>query len=409
MKNIGRKQFLQSSALIGAAALTFGCDTNSNPVAPEIESEMPPFPYLEISESSNYDIGYKVGEKFKIQIQQIHERSLAEKIYNPESPFNGMSLTEILLSLVDSDPDKYYNPFLDAAGDHFPGYVDELKGMADGSDVEFKTVFTSVCMLEIIAALNGGQQMVNHSASIQGCSTVTYSKSGKLFFAHNEDFTTPYADLMYFVKVNQNGKPTFSGVNYPGMVLGLPPAVNSAGMVFSGNQIDMPYSSPGVPWTFLCRTLMESESIDDAISRVKLPNVAYSYHLNIGSLKEKRIVSVEVMPGRSEVNEVEGFYVHTNHFILPTMKGSSVDNENSLIRRETLLTKSEEYNNKANEVDGDLITSWMSSHDGYPNAVCVHTAQGVTLVHAQFDFQNETWKLYRGNPCNNAYKTLTLF
>ncbi len=235
MKKIGRKEFLHGNALPGTTALTFGCDIDANPVVPKSESELPPFPYLEVNESSNYNIGYKVGEHFRMQIQQLHERLMADKIYNPDSPFNGMSLTELLLALADSDPSRYYDTFLNAARVQFPEYIDELHGMADGSGIDFKIYFSSVCFLEIIAAMPGAQQMVNLNASVEGCSTVTLSDSGRLYFAHNGDFSTPHADLMYFVKVKQSGKPDFVGLNFSDTIMSLPPVVNSAGLVFCGS------------------------------------------------------------------------------------------------------------------------------------------------------------------------------
>jgi predicted choloylglycine hydrolase len=403
-----RNEFLRSSALIGAAALAFGCDTDSNPTAPEVQSEMPPFPYLEVSESSNYQIGYKIGNHFKLQFNEIYARLIADKINNPESQFNGMSLMEILLYFVDSDPATFRDPFYNAVETHFPQYLEELKGMAEGADVPFNYLFTSMCQLEIIGLLNGSKSVNLQKPSIKGCSTVSYAGSNKLFLAHNEDFFTAHADLMYVVKVSQPGKPTFMCLNYPGSVLGIPPGMNDAGMVFSGNQVDLPTSSPGVPFVFLSRAIYEAKSISDAKSIVQFPNLAYATHFNIGSFKEKKIISAEVMPGKYEIHEVSNFYVHTNHFVLPTMEGLSVVDNNSVNRRNMLINKSGEYTSKPGEVNSDLITGWMSSHDGYPDAVCVHLDGGLTVAHSLFDFQNETWKLYRGNPCNNAYKTIKL-
>lgn len=406
---MNRKKFLANSAVITLGlSLPLGCSKDDNPVAPVEKSELPPFPYLEVSETSNYDIGYKIGEHFKVLIQELYSRQMADKIHNPSSAFDGMSLLEILLSLVDSDPSIYYDPFYNAAQASFPQYLEEMKGTADATGIPLKTIFTNMCMLEIIGSLHGEKPIKKHSPSIKGCSTVSYSNGGKLFLAHNEDFFTSFADLMYVVKVTQPGKPTFLSLNYPGGILGIPPAMNDAGIVYSGNQIDLPASSPGIPLVFVLRDLLSATNLEDAKSKVQLSNIAYSYHLNIGSFKENKLISVEFMPGKSEVYEVSEFYVHTNHFVLPTMESLSTVDDNSLIRRDTLIAKSNNYKNKPNEVNGDLITGWMSSHDAYPNAVCVHLNGGLTVAHSLFDFQNQTWKLYKGNPCAGAYKTIKL-
>lgn len=406
-----RKEFLRNS-FIAATGLTIlpACKNEVNPVEPVLQSEAPPFPYLEVSDSSSYNIGYKIGSHFQFQFNELFTRLTAQKINNPESPFNGMSVIEVLLHFVNTDPAVYYDPFYNAVQTHFPDYLDELKGMADGSGVPFQNIFTSMCQLEIISLLSSSSAISTISLKpfIKGCSTLSYASKDKLYLAHNEDFFSAHADLMYVVKVSQPGKPTFLSLNYPGSVLGIPPGMNDAGMVFSGNQVDITHAAAGVPFVFLSRAILAAKNIEEAKSIVQISNLAFSTHLNIGSFKEKKIISAEVMPGKYEVHEVENFYAHTNHFVLPTMAGLSVEDENSLQRRSTLISKSSNYKNKPSEVNSDLITGWMSSHDGYPNAVCVHLDGGLTVAHSMFDFQNETWKLYRGNPCNNAYKTIKL-
>lgn len=403
-----RKDFLRNGALFTAGLSLYSGCTDDNPTEPSFVSEEPPFPYLEVSEISNYNIGYRIGEHFQMNIQELYSRQFADKQIIPGSPFDGMSLLEILLFFVDSDPATFYDPFYNAAQSYFPDYTDELKGMSDASAIPFKYIFTGMCILEILSLISNSTSHSIPAPTIKGCSTVSYSDTNKLFLAHNEDFMSLHSDLMYVVKVSQPGKPTFMSLSYPGSILGIPPGMNDAGMVFSGNQIDLPVASAGVPFVFLSRAILQARSIDEAKSIVQFSHLAYGTHLNIGSFTEQKIISAEVMPGQYEIHDVDGFYAHTNHFILPSMQGSSVIDENSVKRREMLLTKSNEYANRPNDVTGDLITGWMSSHDGYPDAVCVHNNSGLTIAHSLFDFQNKTWKLYRGNPCNNAYKTLTL-
>lgn len=402
-----RKEFLRNSALL-AAGITLYPGCTDSPTEPILQSEEPPFPYLEISEITNYNIGYRIGEYFQFQIQEILSRQFADKISNPESQFNGMSFLEVLLYFVDSDPATFYDPFYNEAQRFFSDYLDELKGMSDASGAPLKHLFTSMCQLKILSIIMSGHPNALPKPTIKGCSTVSYASSNKLFLAHNEDFFTAHADLMYVVKVSQPGKPTFMCLNYPGSVYGIPPGMNDAGMVFSGNQIDIPLASPGVPFVFLSRAVLAAQNIDEAKAIVQFNNLAYGTHLNIGSFNENKIISAEVMPGKYEIHEVDGFYAHTNHFVLTTMVNQSVISENSVNRRNMLISKSSEFANRPGEVSGDLITGWMSSHDGYPDAVCVHLDGGLTVAHSLFDFQNKTWKLYRGNPCNNAYKTLTL-
>ncbi len=398
--------------IFASAIIFFSCnkdESNDSPNNETIQSDLPPFPYLEVSESSNYEIGFRVGSHFKFQINEFYRRAFADKINNPESPFNGLSLIEILISFVESDPGTYYDPFYDATQDRFPEYLEELKGVADGAEISFKTIFTSACQLELISLITSANPNTSASLTplIKGCSSVSYSNADKCFLAHNEDIFTDFADLMFVIKVEQTGKPTFLSLNYPTGAIGIPPGMNDAGVVYSGNQVDIPKAEPGVPFVFLCRAMLDAGSINHAKTILESSNPAYSTHFNIGSFNENKIISAEVMPGKHAFHIVDNFYAHTNHFVLPTMNELSLETENSIARRAFLMNEYDNYVNKPDEVTADLITNWMSSHDGYPNAVCVHLDGGLTVAHSMFDFQNKTWKLYRGNPCNKAFKVIS--
>jgi hypothetical protein len=66
---------------------------------------------------------------------------------------------------------------------------------------------------------------------------------------------------------------------------------------------------------FIARSLLDARSLDDAIKRATVPGRAAGFTYNVGSLSERRVVSVEVSPDRHHVHEVQGCYVHTNHYL----------------------------------------------------------------------------------------------
>jgi hypothetical protein len=133
---------------------------------------------------------------------------------------------------------------------------------------------------------------------------------------------------------------------------------------------------------------------------------------NIGSFVEDKIISVEAAPSKNQTQIVDGFYVHTNHFILPEMTDIPIDPsvlESSESRFNILTSKYNAFADKPDLVTGELITSFLSSHDGAPLSPCVHDHGGAsTLAHSVFDFDQKTWKLYFSNPCLNNSKMYTL-
>jgi len=76
-------------------------------------------------------------------------------------------------------------------------------------------------------------------------------------------------------------------------------------------------------------------------------------------------------------------------------------------RFEILSAYAEEYKNKIDEVTPDKMISWLSNHDGYPDYVCAH-GESVTVSSSVFDFNDNSWRLYKGNPCYGYYKTIRL-
>jgi len=405
-----RKDFLKNSALM-AAGLSLYAGCSDNPVDPTLVDNEPPFPYLEISAPSNYDIGYQISSHFKTIMTEFYKRMIENKIHAPSSPFDGMGMLEIFLNLIDSDRSIYYDPFLTAARNKYPEYIEELEGFSAGSDIPFKSIFAMNCQLEILnryISLNSAQHSDFLFKRPRNCSAVSYSGRNKHFLAHNFDFDTAYADLLFCAKISQPGKPTYLGLNFPTGGLGVGPWMNEAGMVFSPNQLDINTPSNDVPTVLLLRNLIETQNMAEAKEIISHPNISYAIHINLGSMNENKIISAEIIPGKYEIHEVQDFYVHTNHFILPTMEGSGYIDDNSITRRNTLLSKASQYLNNESEINNELFTEWMSSHEGYPNAVCVHSTACLTVSHSVFNFEEKTWKLYKGNPCANAYKTLKL-
>ncbi len=389
-----RKDFIKNSVLVTAGLSLYPGCKDSNPIAPiEIISETPPFPYLEVS-GTHYEVGEKIGEHFKGIIVEIYKR---------------MDKTiQSLLGLANSEPDKYYNPFYNAALERFPEYIDELKGMADSSGIPFKTIFCYNMIIEITTkhSLDGGGQ-VPFDIPHFGCSDISYSSNNKTIMAHNEDFGQVVADLMYVVKASIPGKPTFVGLSYPGMILGICPWMNDAGLVATGNFITSLQVNDTIPWVFLARSVMEQKTVANAVNALKVPS-AFAEHYQIGSFTENKITSVEFTANNSESKNLSEFYVHTNHLILPTMKDLPQNpDKTSQIRFDILSAFAIEYKNKINEVTPDKMVEWLSDHSGYPDYVCVHKG-GTTISSSVFDFQKKTWRLYKGNPCLGYYKTIRL-
>ena len=392
-----RRDFIfgTAAAATGAAIIPnlWGCQKDEKCPTPDTQAH---FNYLEVS-GTHYDIGKQIGARFSKEIVASHI-AIANLINTAKE-------------IVQSAPDVFYDPFLEAAQTHFPNYVEELQGISDGSGISFQDIMEGNMGLEIIFLyfeLTGKLKYTFPPS--YGCSSTAYSKNGKSFLTHNEDLFTSFLSYMYLLKMKVTGKPEILTLSYPGMLPGIPPGMNEAGIVQCGNDISGLHIEQSVPLAFHFRSILDATSIDDAVDRAKFPHRARTMTHNIGSFNENRIVSVEAAPTKNQSHNVDGFYVHANHFILPEMLDiviapSGLPSSESRFNKLTEL--SDPYADKPNDVNGDLITGFMSSHDA-EIPPCVHDDGGAsTLSHSVFDFQAKNWKLYYSNPCLNNSKIIS--
>jgi len=392
-----RRNFIfgTAAATTGAAIIPnlWGCQKDEECPTPDIQTN---FNYLEVS-GTHHDIGHQIGTRFSNEIRASY-MAIAD-------------LINAAKEIVQAAPDVFYDPFLEAAQTHFPDYVEELQGISDGSGISFQDIMEGNMGLEIIFLYYELTGKLKYTfPPSYGCSSTAYSKNGKSYLTHNEDLFTSFLSYMYLLKMKVTGKPEILTLSYPGMLPGIPPGMNEAGIVQCGNDIQGLHIEQSVPIAFHFRSVLDSTSLDDAVDRAKFQHRARTMTHNIGSFNENKIVSVEAAPTKNQSHNVDGFYVHTNHFILPEMLDIEID-PNGLPSSESRFNKltelSSAYADKPNDVNGDLITGFMSSHDA-EIPPCVHNHGGAsTLSHSVFDFQEKNWKLYYSNPCLRNAKTYT--
>jgi isopenicillin-N N-acyltransferase-like protein len=349
------------------------------------------FPILEVS-GSPYEIGYAIGRHFRRRIERGFRR---RKEWFAE-----------LRSFMEQDRGSRYDPFVAAAAKYFPDVLEELRGWSEGSGIPFDDLMALNLKAELAAMMRGGMP------ETPGCSTLALAHEGRLLLAHNEDGHRAYDDLMFLVRVTQPGKPAFLCLNYPGILSGNGPARNDAGLMVTTNFIGGLAVKPGVPRYFISRALLNARDLDEAVEVVTHPERAFSFHYNIGSRPEGKILSVETSTERHAVREVEGLYVHTNHLVLPGMASIPQDPEyvgtSSMSRYRVLSGRAERLRDRLGEVSGETLVEMLSSHEGAPYSPCRHPAEevsGSTLGCALFDVAAGALRLFSSQPCGGLFES----
>jgi hypothetical protein len=252
---------------------------------------------------SHQEVGLAIGRRFGDQIQRLFE--------------NYDFLQQRLLPFHRSPSGRdLYIAFLELQKRNFPGYVAELEGMAQGAERPFEELF-----LVNLRGEYGGLMALERTTGDTagggrcGCTDCLVMTSGAALVGHNEDGTPAALGDMFLVHVQVGEQPGFSALCYPGFLPGNACGFNASGVLHTVDAVSPRQVRIGLARHFLARSLLDASSLSDAINRVTVAGRAAGFTYNIGSIFERRLVSVEVSPDRLYVHEIQGHYVHTNHYL----------------------------------------------------------------------------------------------
>ncbi|MBO3802279.1 MAG: hypothetical protein JTT11_00140 [Candidatus Brockarchaeota archaeon] len=249
---------------------------------------------------SNYEMGSKIGSRFKEKITKFAESSMALKK---------------LRKVADK---ARYAKLIECANRRFSQYMEEIKGISDGSGVAYNDLLLLNFKYENLGT---------------GCSTVIFKGDDSIILGHNEDGERENEDKAFILVAEPLGGTPFLVYCYPGMIPGNAFSFNSRGIVMTGNAMPTPDPKVGVPRHLVDRSVIEATSIDDALERALLPERASGFSYNLVSLKEKRAVNLETTSQRHCVTRVDGAFFHTNHYVSAGLAGIRQNaSESSLVR-----------------------------------------------------------------------------
>lgn len=377
-----------SLTLIVSISLILGCNLfNSSSHKDDY------FPIFEVEADNYYDLGFAIGQRFAENIQEAITRQA--------------ELSAIIANIISMDSVYFYENLLAKAEELYPDLVDEIRGTADGSGVEFATLMRLNCFGDIIALYYGlvGETDLDIPESLLGCSTVSYNYSGNQLLAHNEDGMATLHDLMSVIKVSMPGKPDFMNLYYPGLLCGVAPSINDEGLAFSGNYIQSASGVPsGVPHLFVFAALLEAETVDEAISIIVNTLTCNYLHVNIASGIENRVVSVEKAENTTIVHEVDGLYAHTNHFIQDALLTYPTDDDATTHDRyDALVGFIAAYEDDLEDVNCDVLYDFLCDVAAEPDTTGGITG-GMTLGTSLFNMQTGNWELFFNNPVDKISK-----
>jgi isopenicillin-N N-acyltransferase-like protein len=364
----------------------------TNPHETPIHRE--PVPMVKVA-GSHLEMGRQIGEAFRGKIAHSVENAkslLAEAYEQLELTWDGAKIQS-----------RKYLPF---AEERFPQYVDELRGMAEGANVDFRDLVT----------LNTMEAITTDALHLTRCTSMavndTRTADGHVLAAHNEDWVPEDEDDVYVVHASPNDEPPFLAMNYGGLLPNV--GFNAAGIA---QLIDSVYPNDpriGIPRLVVGRAVLTARKPDEAIRRAIVPHRAAGYnHLIVHESGE--IYSVEASAQQFDLLYAhDGYMVHTNHYLTERMREVEESPEELIssrvryLRASRLLRQSQKHTIKS-------LQNIQKDHVNFSNSICNHAVDDrdpldreKTINALVIDLTAREMHIAWGNPCQNAYHTYHL-
>lgn len=281
----------------------------------------------------------------------------------------------------------------------FPKYMEELKGIADGSLHSFRELF----LLNFIE-LNEMGADGDAKTNFQKCSTVAVPKQGYHLVGHNEDWHKKQNDIFVLAAKFPDGK-SFMAITYFGYLPGMSAGFNAHGLFHAVNYLSPRDRQFGIPRTFITRAMLDAENFEQCKKIACLQKRSFGQSVNL--FQKGKYLNIELSARRMACAYPQGVSIHTNHYLHPQMikmegKGNLYWSGNRLKTGEGYLKQKLKSNDGLKFFSEKEIRNILGMRNGAPYCFyCEPTDTGrteVTLATILFDTRKAALRVIRGNP-----------
>lgn len=297
-----------------------------------------------------------------------------------------------------------------------PRYLEELRGIAEGSGRGLDEILAINCRTEIM--FSGLARQVAPPAECSAFAALPErTASATTLIGQNWDWLPFAAETVVVLEVEQEDRPNFVTVVEAGLLAKF--GMNSAGIGVVTNALvsDRDRGEVGIPYHLLLRGILDCESLSEAMTLLSAQERSSSANYLIAS-SSGFAMDIECGPGRSPealpIAPSEGYLAHTNHFVSPGFRDRDVllsTHADSLVRFQSI----ERDLRVTGGVTRESISEGLRSHADYPFSVCTHLPENgddlmdsITIASGIMDLGERRMWLADGQPCAAEYRELDL-
>lgn len=353
-------------AAISGGLTLFGCGKKEKPEEPVQDSTIAELKFL-VLEGSPYNRGLNHGKTFKSEILALV----------------GLWKSNLKGNLG-TDPDAFISQYLSktdympAIRKHTPDLLEEVKGIAEGSGLDFNTIYAFQLLDEFI--------MNTEEIHGEKCTTVGVNRIGDkpAYMGQNWDIAGRYNHFQTAFHIKHESSDLESFVfGYPGFIGAFGLNNQRVGVCVNG-MYQLNHSREGLPVAFIVRGVLEKSNQEQAISFLKNIQHASPQNYLIGGPEE--IVAYECSPNKAvqfEIDEDSEVVYHTNHTIinddyttdylnhLKQLQGTNMEHtlnySGSYIRFDAVAHR---MSIPPEEITISTMKAALSSHDSRSDPIC---------------------------------------
>jgi len=350
-------------------------------------------PVVEV-EGSPYKCGEQHGSEVKDKIQ-----SNIDFYLDLWSRTRGLSRREIL---------ERARELQASISDYSPDLLEEMRGVAEGAGVT----------LDEVVAINGRYELVWYVGGQGGCTSIAAlpeaTEDGSTLLAQNWDYLTGLRGGCIILEVQQDDKPALVMQTEAGIIGQKGINSRGIGLVINAMVSDRDSYRTGVPFLLLCRRVLNSNTMNEALKNVLSVDHPVSSNMMIAQGGGVAI-DIECTPDDfSILLPEEGVLTHTNHFIgnrSLTVKDTFVKQHPHSIYRYSRAIGA--LKREQGQLNTEKFKEILRDHYGKPNSICCHPdkqmppdERGETLASMILNLEEREVLISEGPLCQVNYRRL---
>jgi isopenicillin-N N-acyltransferase like protein len=307
-------------------------------------------------------------------------------------------------------------------GDFRPGYLDEMRGIADGAGLDPADVLAINVRTEVMysAKARNAPRACQLPQGPAECTAFAVAPSpgqpGATLLGQNWDWLTHSAQTLIVLEVRQDNGPDFVTVVEAGLLAKT--GMNAAGLGLVTNALvtDADVGAPGLPYHVLLRAILDCTTVTEALavlqSGVRSSSANYLIAHSSGA-----VLNIEAAPGDFTrlypLFPEHGVLLHTNHFLSPHLHPTDLSlwaMPDSAVRLQRLAAGALDT---TGPVMLDHFRDLLADHADYPFSICSHPdpgrpdyEQAATIASVLMDLTARRIWVTAGNPCQAPYEQL---